>query len=211
MPADAPVIATCILGLSFVVVAVDGTRPRRAREDCSTLRAVPHSSVVLLRLAEKYRTLGALRRARAEGAAVPDRAVFQALAEEFPGCLNELDTLLLDEIDARAEALSSAAAGGSVEPWMAWLAGYHALLRAALRIRIRSTHRRDVDDARAIDLAVDAAAHAGAAIDPAFVHAVLRPPGGRIIPVVYARLAALHGVPAAVIKRALFPRSRDER
>jgi hypothetical protein len=166
---------------------------------------------VLLRLAEKYQTLGALRRARAAGGEVPERTVFQALAEEFPGCLNELDTLQIEEIDARAAALAAASRGGLVEPWMTWLAGYHALLRAALRIRIRTTKSRQVDDARLKILADDAADHSGAAIDPAFVQAVLRPPGGRIIPVVYDRLAALHGAPAATIKRALFPRSRDER
>ncbi|MEP7119924.1 MAG: hypothetical protein ABJE95_03395 [Byssovorax sp.] len=177
----------------------------------TTLRAVPPAPTVLLRLAEKYRTLGALRRARAAGGEVPVRAVFKALAEEFPGCLNELDTLQIEEIDARAEALASAASGGPIEAWMIWLAGYHALLRAALRIRIRTTKSRDLDAARSRDLAADASAHSGAAIDPAFVQAVLRPPGGRIIPVVYARLAALHGAPAATIKRALFPRSRDER
>jgi hypothetical protein len=183
----------------------------RAPFEFATLRRVLPSPAVLLRLAEKYQTLGALRRARAEGHAVPERAVFQALAEEFPGCLNELDTLPLDEIDARAAALAAAATGGPILDWMAWLAGYHALLRAALRIRIRSTQRRDVDAARARDLAEDASAHAGAAIDPAFVQAVLRPLGGRIIPVVYERLAALHGAPAATIKRALFPRGRDDR
>ena len=179
--------------------------------DCSTLRAVPPSPAVLLRLAEKYRTLGELRRARAAGAEVPEKAVFQALAGEFPGCLNELDTLPIEEIDARAVVLAAAARGGPVEAWMTWLAGYHALLRAALRIRIRTTKSRDLDDARAQSLADDAAAHSGAAIDPTFVQAVVRPPGGRIMTVVYARLAALHGAPAAVIKRALFPRSRDER
>jgi hypothetical protein len=163
---------------------------------------------VLLRLAGKYQALGDLRRARAEGCAVPERAVFKALADEFPGCLNELDTLPLDVIDARAQALNAAAAGGPVLDWMIWLAGYHALLRAALRVRIRSTRARKVDDARAVDLAADAAAHSGAAIDPAFVQAVLRPPGGRIIPVVYERLARIHGAPAAAIKRALFPHSR---
>jgi hypothetical protein len=172
---------------------------------------VPPSPAVLLRLAEKYQALGDLRRARARGEAVPERAVFKALADEFPGCLNELDTLLLEEIDARASALAEAAAGGPTLDWMAWLAGYHALLRAALRIRIRTARSRALDEARAASLAEDAAQHTGAAIDPAFVQAVVRPPGGRINPVVFARLAALHGAPAATIKRALFPRSRDER
>ncbi len=172
---------------------------------------MPPSPADLLRLAEKYRTLAELRRERARGAAVPERAVFKALADEFPGCLKELDTLPLEEIDARAAALATAAAGGPILDWMAWLAGYHALLRAALRIRIRSTRSRAVDEARAVSLADDAAAHSGAAVDVAFVRAVLRPPGGRINPVVFARLAHLHGAEAAAIKRALFPRARDER
>ena len=144
---------------------------------------------------------------------MPERAVFKALASEFPGCLKELDTLPLEEIDARAAALAAAASGGPILDWMAWLAGYHALLRAALRIRIRSTRStrsRTVDEARAMSLAEDAAAHSGAAIDPAFVHAVMRPPGGRINPVVFARLAHLHGATAATIKRALFPHARGE-
>ena len=169
------------------------------------------SPAVLLRLAAKYQALGDLRRARAQGGAVPERAVFKALADEFPGCLNELDTLPLETIDARAEALNAAAAGGAVLDWMIWLAGYHALLRAALRVRIRSTRAPRIDDARAQDLAEDAAAHSGAAIDPAFVQAVMRPAGGRIIPIVYERLAALHGAEAATIKRALFPHSRSAR
>ena len=180
---------------------------------------MPPSSAELLRLAAKYQALGELRRERARGAALPERAVFKALAREFPGCLKELDTLPLEEIDARAAALAEAAQGGPILDWMAWLAGYHALLRAALRIRIRSTRptrstrstqSRTVDEARATILAEDAAAHSGAAIDPAFVHAVMRPPGGRINPVVFARLAHLHGATAATIKRALFPHARGE-
>ena len=172
---------------------------------------MPPSPAALLRLAEKYQTLGALRRARALGDAVPERAVFKALADEFPGCLNELDTLPLEEIDARRDALAAAAAGGARLDWMAWLDGYHALLRAALRIRIRAAQRRAIDEARALALAQDASKHSGAAIDRAFVHAVLRPPGGRILPVVFERLALLHGAPAATIKRTLFPHSRGAR
>jgi hypothetical protein len=162
----------------------------------------------LLRLAEKYRVLGALRRARARGDAVPERGVFKALAAEFPGCLNELDTLALEEIDARGDALAAAAAGGALLDWMAWLDDYHALLRAALRIRIRTARSRVVDEARARELAEDASKHSGAGIDPAFVQAVVRPAGGRILPVVFARLALLHGAPAGTIKRTLFPHSR---
>ncbi|MFO0759417.1 MAG: hypothetical protein U0359_23185 [Byssovorax sp.] len=162
----------------------------------------------LLRLAEKYRTLGALRRARAAGDPLPDRAVFQALADELPGSVAELDTLPLDTIDARAEALARAASGGPIEPWMTWLSGYHALFRAALRIRSRARRERDPDPARAAILALDASTHAGIPVDPDFVRAVCRPPAGRLAAVIFARLEEAHGAPRAVIKQAIFPGSR---
>lgn len=159
-------------------------------------------------LARKYETLGALRRARARGEPVPDAAVFRSLAREFPGCLNELDTLPLEDIDARAAALGRAAAGGAVEPWMAWLNGYHALLRAALALKPRVARGPALDDARAERLAREASADAGAPVDAAFVRAVADPPGGRLVALVFARLEQMHRCPAATIKRTLFPRSR---
>jgi hypothetical protein len=45
-------------------------------------------------------------------------------------------------------------------------------------------------------------------VDSAFVRAVAAPPGGRLNAAVFAALEARFGVPAAEIKRALFPRSR---
>jgi hypothetical protein len=166
------------------------------------------SAAALLRLAFKYETLGKLRRAHARGEEMPARAVFKALAEEFPACLNELDTLPLEDIDARAEKLTRAAEGGPFEDWMAWLTGYHALLRAALQIKVRLSRGSLLDDTRAERLALDAGEDVSTPIDAVFVRAVREPPGGRINAVVFARLAALHGVPAETIKRALFPRRR---
>jgi len=155
-------------------------------------------------LARKYEALAGLRRARERGEPVPEAAVFKALAREFPGCLAELDTLPLGAIEARAAALARAAAGEAAEPWMAWLAGYHAWMRAALWLKPRLA--REGDGAAA--LAEGAAAHAGVAVDEAFVQAVARPPAGRLVAAVLARLAAIHGVPAEAIKRAIFPASR---
>lgn len=86
----------------------------------------------LARLAEKYAALGDLRRARERGEPPPAPHVFQALAGAFPGCLRELDTLPLDAIDARRAALSRAADGAAIEPWMEWVAGYHEGVRARL-------------------------------------------------------------------------------
>jgi hypothetical protein len=160
-------------------------------------------AAALARLAWKYRELGDLRRARARGEAVPPPHVFKALAREFPGCLRELDTLALDEVDARARALAAAAEGGPTAPWMEWLGGYHALLRAALRIKPRAG--AGLSDARAEALARDASAFAGVEVDAAFVRAVAAPPGGRVVGVVFARLSRLHGCPVAEMKAALFP------
>jgi hypothetical protein len=166
------------------------------------------SAATLLRLAWKYQTLGALRRARERGEEVPARQVFRALAAEFPGCLNELDTLPLEDIDARASELARAAEGGALDDWMAWLAGYHTLLRAALRLKRRLARGPALDDTRAEALAQEASEGVSAPVDAAFVRAVAAPPEGRLNGVVFARLSALHGAPAAAIKRALFPRSR---
>ncbi|MFT3776632.1 MAG: hypothetical protein QM820_65670 [Minicystis sp.] len=162
----------------------------------------------LARLARKYEALADLRRARARGEPVPAAAVFRALAREFPGCLNELDTLPLDLIDDRARALARAAAGDPVDPWMEQLSGYHALMRAALRIKPRLSRAEAIDDTRAEALARDASAHAGVVVDAAFVRAVAHPPRGRIVALVFAELSRIHGCPAADIKRALFPASR---
>jgi hypothetical protein len=165
----------------------------------------------IARLASKYRTLGDLRRAKARGEAVPPRGVFKALAEEFPGALNELDMLPLDEIDRRRAALDGAATGAPVEPWMAWLHGYHALMRAALRVKGRLRKAREITDARAGALAAEATTCAGTPVGPDFVRAVARPPGGRITPVVLARLAALFEVDPEVILDTLFPHRRARR
>jgi hypothetical protein len=173
----------------------------------------------LERLAQKYKTLGELRRARARGEPIPERAVFQELAAAFPGALTELDTLPLDEIDRRADLLERASAdGATTEPWMEWLHAYHALLRAALFIRKRTLRARvvdgqkqdKIDPALATKLAEEASARAGARVDEAFVQAITRPQGGRILTVVYERLSAIYGAPPAAIKGALFPKRRGQ-
>ncbi|APR75314.1 Hypothetical protein A7982_00660 [Minicystis rosea] len=159
-------------------------------------------------LARKYEALADLRRAHARGEAVPEASVFKALAREFPGCLAELDTLPLDTIDARAAALAHAASGGSIEPWMEWLADYHSILRAALRIKPRVARGAALDDDRAEALARDAVAHLGVHVDAAFVRAVAAPPEGRLVTLVLTELSLRHGHPAATIKRAIFPAAR---
>lgn len=92
---------------------------------------------VLDALARKYRALEALRVRRDEGRAPATRDELRVLAGEFPGCLRELDTLGREELSRRASAAAAASAGGPREPWMAWIAAYHALMSEALGARAR--------------------------------------------------------------------------
>src|SRR5262245_31215375 len=86
-------------------------------------------------LARKYQALVGLRARRDGGGAAAGRQELRVLAAEFPGCLRELDTLGGEELSRRAAAAAAAAAGGPRETWKDWIAGYHALMAAALAAR----------------------------------------------------------------------------
>jgi hypothetical protein len=163
------------------------------------LTAPAASPADLAALARKYAALVELRQRRDAGGDGKGGGGLRALAAEFPGCLRELDTLGAAELERRARATAAATAGAPVEPWMAWIAAYHALMRAALAIRAA----RARGDTRAV--ATDASGAAAVEVDAAFVTEVLAPPGGRTSVVVLRALAARFGVPAAVIAAALFP------
>jgi hypothetical protein len=138
-------------------------------------------------LARKYAALVELRARRDTGGDPRGGGHLRALAAEFPGCLRELDTLGLPELERRARVAAAASADGrAAEPWLAWIGAYHELMRDALALR---------DPARAGTVAVDAA----------FAEAVRAPPHGRVGVVVLRALAARFGVPAATIASALFP------
>jgi hypothetical protein len=165
----------------------------------------------LLALLRKYDTLAELRRARAAGGAVADRAVLRALAREFPGALRELDTVSLDDIDARRQGLARAASGGAVEPWMTWMVAYHATMRAALVVKGRLSRARDLSDARVVETREEVSQRTGLSIDEAFVRAVARPPQGRLNRAVFERLGQNFGVSSDAIWEALFPARRSGR
>jgi hypothetical protein len=100
-------------------------------------RASPTAPGVLDGLARKYRALVALRARRDGGGPPATRGELRRLAGEFPGCLRELDTLGAEELARRAAATAAAAAGGAREPWMDWIASYHALMGEELAARAR--------------------------------------------------------------------------
>lgn len=175
----------------------------------------------LSRLLAKYAALASLRHARARGEPIPEKAVFKALADEFPGALHELDRLPMPEIEARRAALEQALSGGPVAPWMPAMALYHALYRAALYTKPRLPRKQALSAEQASALADSASRHAAVAVGAAFIRAVSAPPGGRIGAVVLAevaaRMAGEAGAPdaaptgdtASSLLRAMFPTRRD--
>jgi hypothetical protein len=160
----------------------------------------------LLRLEAKYETILDLRYARERGEPLPERAVFKALADEFPGVLKELDTLRLEVVAARSEALGVAVGGGAIERWIVWMVAYHKLFRAALWIKLRTPKHSDLADEQLAHWVSGVTAEFGIDIDHAFVMDVIYPPRGRINGVVLERLELMFGVPAADIQAELFPR-----
>jgi len=158
----------------------------------------------LLALEAKYAQVLLLRGAHERGEPIPERGVFKAFAERFPGVLRELDTLPLDVVTTRRLALGEAALGGVVEPWMAWMVAYHELMRAALWMKLRTAKQPDVTNERMVFLVRGVANEFGFGVDESFVVDVVRPHSGRLNAMVLGRLEVMFGVPVAEIRKALF-------
>lgn len=165
-------------------------------------------------LAEKYRTLAALRAARdgTAGTGAIDRETLRALSDRFPGALRELDTLGLPELLRRARSAEAAATGAPAEPWMTWIVSFHRGLAAALSIkRTTAAARRNGPPLTTADherLAEAAARASGLALGVDFVHAVDRPPGGRLTPLLLRTIAHAFGIAPEAVAGALFPPRR---
>ena len=173
--------------------------------------AGPPSADELLALLRKYETIAQLRRERAGGAPVAERSTLRALAREFPGALRELDTVTLEDIDARVKALTEAVQGGPLAAWMPWMVAYHATMRAALLVKARLARSRVLSDELARRAGEEASRVSGIEVDDTFVHTVARPPRGRLNVVVFERLGQKFGVSADEIWEALFPARRAGR
>ncbi len=157
----------------------------------------------LYTLARKYRALEQLRGRRDRGAPAATRDELRALATEFPGCLRELDTLGPLEITRRARACDLAATGANAgnEPWMAWIWTYHLLMRAVLTQKLRDTRARAGTAATLSALRADT----GMALSLKFARHALRPPEGRVGPVVLRALGELFAESPTKIAETLFP------
>lgn len=170
------------------------------------------SAAAIQALLDKYREIKRLREEHVAGEHEDPRPRLRALARRFPGALRELDELPMEEIDARLALLLAALERAQPVPaWVDLQLAYHGWMRAALRIK-RIAHGRGAAHADAV-LAELTARYVPDAHDPPLasfdlvaVTAILEPAAGRLNPWVYARVAALLGVDADAVRRALFLR-----
>jgi hypothetical protein len=141
-----------------------------------------------------------------------------ALASEFPGALREIDDLELDVIRGRIHQLDAATRGEvPVEAWMEAISLFHEMARGALGAKRWLAGRKTVD-ATTHRAFVD---HAGSLPARSFGREVLAwsgdlavlaaPPRGRILDIVFARVAASLGVTEGEARRLVFGVPRRER
>ncbi len=135
------------------------------------------ASVIALR--SKYEEMRSLRQTAPASPRVHKERL-ASLASRFPGALREIDALPMSEIDRRIEALSRAERDPSAHAdWMHAMTRFHELTRGALFVK-RELGARTPPTAswpREAELWRDHVAH------------IARPPRGRLMDLVYARLA----------------------
>ncbi len=158
----------------------------------------------LAALRAKYEEMRALRQGNPrhpEGGALALKQQLASLAARFPGALREIDELPLAEIDRRIEALEQAERDpAATVTWMHAMTRFHALLRGALFAK-RS-------------LASEPEAHSdwpdeALAWEDALTR-IRRPPEGRLMELVYERLAEELATTPRAAKALVFGHSRGQ-
>lgn len=130
-----------------------------------------------------------------------------ALAARWPGALREIDQVPLAELERRERHLHAVAAGDPPEPWAVAMDAYHRQLRGALGAKRWLAGRRMVDDAlRAKFLRATASLPHGDDLRAWHddLPALATPPGGRLLPLVLARLTVVTGFEPDTLRALLF-------
>lgn len=183
-----------------------------ASRTASTSAALPEA---LADLRDKYVEMLAMRLEHASGdedtARVPKRMA--RLAAKYPGALREIDELEIDVIRARIAGLEATLAGqGEIEEWMRALAVFHALARGALYAKRWLAGRKRVDAGLARAYEGQAASFefsADALQWSRDLARIARPPRGRLLDLVFARVALHLGITHERARTLVFrPRKR---
>ncbi len=184
----------------------------------------------LERLAGKYRALAALRERREAAEALGlarfgrDEAAargdeFRRVAREFPGALRELDVTPAAVLAGRARDVETEIAQLRAEPgrgapgraWVTIVLDYHATLRELLVAKLWLSANVPRGGLVTDEIAERYRAWRRASgdvlpaeLDVALLAGCLRPPGGRLNPLVWEALERRHGLPREEIERAVF-------
>ncbi len=168
-------------------------------------------------LRDKYEQMLRLRQLHARAKAEPDfeepdpRPAMAALARRYPGALREIDELPIDVIEARIVELAAAESDMTrILPWMSAHASFHRLARGALAVKRWLAGRvlspsLEKAFARALLTLPDRDDAKSWSNDLA---AIARPPRGRVMDLVYARLADELGVDVTGARAAVLPPRR---
>jgi hypothetical protein len=143
------------------------------------------------------------------------RARMAALASRFPGALREIDDLELDAIRERIARLEAVLRGGAAaDPWMEAVALFHSVARGALCAKRWLGGRKSVDgalerayaaDVPGLPFPEDARAWEG------HLASVASPPRGRLMDLVFARVAQTLRTTQRDARRLVFGAPRRER
>jgi hypothetical protein len=137
------------------------------------------------------------------------------LASRFPGALREIDRLELGEIERRIASLDAVlSASAEPEPWMGAVARFHRLARGALGAKRWLDRRKAVDPTATAAFDREAPLLEFAEEIQAWrddLAAIASPPRGRVMDVVFERLARELGVTEPVARELVFGRSRSRR
>jgi hypothetical protein len=180
---------------------------------------IKHVRDALATLRSKYEAIRSLRRGdprHPEGGAVALKQQLAALATRFPGALREIDTLTLDEIDRRIEALERAEQDPSATAsWMHAMTRFHALARGALfakrhEARLRADTPKGLGPVSSDPVRVHLAERwpAEALVWQEDLARVRQPPRGRLMDLVYERLARELDTTPRKAKALIFGHSR---
>jgi hypothetical protein len=165
-------------------------------------------------LRDKYEQMLCLRRLHARAKEEPDfiepdpRPAMVALARRYPGALREIDVLPIADIEHRIAELHAAEADASrIATWMNAQAEFHRLARGALAVKRWLAGRSLTPE---IDEAFAAALSAMPERDDVLpwkddLAALASPPRGRVMELVFVKLASVLGVELSEARRAVLP------
>ncbi len=172
---------------------------------------------VLEELRGKYAAMLAMRLEHDTGLedATRARERMAELASKFPGALREIDDLEIKAIRARIAQLEEVIRGErAVEPWMEAIALFHSLARGALCAKRWLAGRKRVTDAiaRAYERQVGDLAFPGdASVWAGDLASIAEPPRGRLMDLVFDRIALELGTSEREARHLIFGVRRPSR